>query len=365
MAHSDHPTQRIAILGVGLIGGSLGLALRSNRPDVRITGFDEPEVLEVAKKRGAIDALAATPEQAVSDADIVVLATPLATALSHLSAIAHHLRPGAVVTDVGSVKQPIQHHAGQHLPDDVDFVGGHPMTGSEKRGIEHADQLLFENAVYVLCPRDRKSRGFAAVADMVEGVGGRAMVIGAEEHDIAAARISHLPQLLAICLVNQIAGDDTSTQLAAGGFRDMTRIASSSFPVWRDIILANQGCILDELSRLSTTIERWRNRIAESDMDAIEERFQAAATLRSAVPASSKGFLKPLSDVFVYASDEPGALVRITGALSDDNANIKDIELLKIREGTGGTFRLGFSNDEEAEGAVDVLSRAGFRAYRL
>jgi prephenate dehydrogenase len=365
MASTDSPPQRIAILGVGLIGGSLGLALKASGSDIVVCGCDEADVLKVALRRGAIDTLAATPEKAVADADIVVLATPLASALKVLPRIAPHLKVNAVVTDVGSVKQPIGQHASRHLPEHVSFVGGHPMTGSEKRGIEHADALLFENAVYALCPQTSTAAGFEAVSTMVETVGARVLVLEAKAHDTAAARISHIPQLLAICLVNQMAGDAVSAQLAAGGFRDMTRIASSSFSMWRDIIVANQGSILDELARFSASLERLRNRIAESDMDAVEARFQMASDLRSTVPASSKGFLKPLSDVFVYTSDQPGALLRITGTLSDQNADIKDIELLKIREGTGGTFRLGFSGDEAAENAVDILSRAGFHAYRL
>jgi len=143
--------ERISILGTGLIGGSLGLAWQERRPDCTIVGHDRPEVLEQAEARGAIDQKAADPVTAVEGADLVVLATPLATVLRHLEAVADRVDQDAIVTDVGSVKQPVLDQAADVLPEGLSFVGGHPMAGAENAGIEHADPLLFENAVYVLC----------------------------------------------------------------------------------------------------------------------------------------------------------------------------------------------------------------------
>src|SRR5690606_6535649 len=134
--------ERIALLGVGLIGGSLGLSWKKNRPDVRIIGFDDPDVLDEALRRGAIDERAATPETAVAAADLVVLATPLGPMFRLLDQIAEHLPPHALVTDVGSVKQPVVTHAREVLPHPDRFIGGHPMAGSERGGIAHADPFL-------------------------------------------------------------------------------------------------------------------------------------------------------------------------------------------------------------------------------
>jgi prephenate dehydrogenase len=365
MAASHISFDRIALLGVGLIGGSLGLALKRHAPDLVITGFDTPEVLDLAQDRGAIDVKAASAKACVQDADLVILATPLAPALQLLTEIASSIKTGAVVTDVGSVKNPVTQHAGDVLPEHAVFIGGHPMTGSEKTGISHADAVLFENAVYVLCPETTDAPEFEALAGLLAQVGAHVRVMGAEAHDRAAARVSHIPQLLAITLVNQILDDSDSAGLAAGGFRDMTRIASSSFGMWRDILLGNEGPILDELAGVSASLQRLRNRIAEGDMDAVAESFRTAATTRNAIPSNSKGFLNPLSDVFVYTPDEPGALLTIVKVLSEADVDIKDIELLKIREGTGGTFRLGFRDADAAAEAVKVLSASGLHAYSL
>lgn len=364
---------RIALLGVGLIGGSLGLAWHRYRPDCRIVGYDTPEVLDRALHAGVIDERAATPGDAVRDADVVVLATPIGAAMTLLDQIAPHLSDGALVTDVCSVKRPVVEHAAAVLPAHVRFVGGHPMAGAERGGVEHADLFLFENAAYVLCPPDDVAvadveAAYPELVDLVEATGARALVLSAERHDRIAATVSHLPQLLAVLLMRSAAEhaaiDPAVLTLAAGGFRDMTRIASSPFAPWRDILLANEGAILDALARFAAGLQQARNRLIEEDLDALDALFHRARTTRQSVPTQSKGFLHPLADVYVSAEDRPGVLHAITGALHEAELNVKDIELLKIREGTGGTFRVGFATDDDARAAREALKAAGFALAR-
>ncbi|MFQ5570797.1 MAG: prephenate dehydrogenase/arogenate dehydrogenase family protein [Rhodothermales bacterium] len=366
--------QRIALLGVGLIGGSLGLAWKKNRDTLTLVGYDAPSVLDEAAQRGAIDEKAATPEAAVREADLVVLATPLAPMMRLLEIIAPHLSPGTPVTDVGSVKRPVMEQALRVLPEANPFIGGHPMAGSETGGIAHADAFLFENATYVLCPPpglppDTLPRQHAEVVALVEATGARLLVLDAERHDRIAASVSHLPQLLAITLMNYAAGlnakDDAFLRLAAGGFRDMTRIASSPFDMWSHILVANQGPILDALSGFATSLRKVQNRIIEEDQHALRDAFSEARRVRDTIPRDTKGFLHPLADLYVYAEDRPGVLYHITRVLFEAEINIKDIELLKVREGTGGAFRLSFSDEATADAAVEVLERAGCRAHRL
>ena len=362
----------IAIIGVGLIGGSLGIAWKKRRSDVRIVGFDNPRVLTTAVERGAIDAGASSAADAVREADIIVLAAPLRVIVSTLDDIAPHVKPGAVVTDVGSVKRPVVDHALDVLPRHVRFIGGHPMAGSERRGVEHADALLFENATYVLCPAD----GGKALQDeqpafvqLIRSTGARLLMLDADRHDAIAATVSHLPQFLAVALMNYAAdrnaSDDAFLQLAAGGFRDMTRIASSPFDVWRDIFIANGDPVLDALAGFTAHLQRLRTRMATDDFSALEEAFETARSARDSIPRDTKGFLHPLADVYVYAEDRPGELLSIARILHDASLNIKDIELLKIREGTGGAFRIGFSDPDVAEAAVEALTSARYTAYRL
>lgn len=364
---------RIAILGTGLIGGSLGLVWRQRRPDCVVVGHDRPDVLDEAKARGAIDAKAADPVTAVDDADVVVLATPPATALRLLEHIAPHLARGTRVTDVASVKTPILEQAREVLRPDTPFIGGHPMAGSEEQGIAHATPILFENAAYVLCPAQSTGETDLAtrypdVVDLVTATGARPLLLDAHTHDRIAAAVSHLPQLLAVTLVNTVAdvdaNDEQTLRLAAGGFRDMTRIAASPFGMWRDILIGNQRPILDILSHFARRLQSVRNRLIEEDLDALDSAFQSARDTRRTIPTDSKGFLQPLADVYVEASDRPGVLAEMTATLFEAGLNIKDIELLKFREGTGGTFRLGFASEADAAAAVDVLNDTDFRAHR-
>jgi prephenate dehydrogenase len=248
------------------------------------------------------------------------------------------------------------------------------MAGSEKGGLASADAFLFENATYVLCPAERQdvagfTRRHAGLVELVEATGARLLVLDARRHDRIAATVSHLPQLLAVTLMNYAAGlnaeDGAFLRLAAGGFRDLTRIASSPFEMWQHILVANEGPILDALGGFAAALQRLRNRLIEDDLEALHDAFTDARRTREAIPRNSKGFLHPLADVYVYAEDRPGELHRITRVLFEAEMNIKDIELLKVREGTGGAFRLSFADDATAASAVNVLEHAGFRAHRL
>ncbi len=366
--------RKIGIIGVGLIGGSLGLVWKKRVDDLEIVGFDDPGVLDRAVERGAIDRGAATLEHAVSGADLVVLATPIRTIIRLLEEVAPHLRKGALVTDVGSVKRPIANHARETLPDHVTFVAGHPMAGSERRGIAHADALLFENATYVLCPpagmaEETFESEYASFVELIRSTGARLILLQPDRHDRIAAVVSHLPQLLAVTLMNHAreenAKDDACLGLAAGGFRDMTRIASSPFDVWQDIVVANNGPILDVLASFASRLQSIRHRVAAEELDSIRSMFETARSARESIPRDTKGFLHPLADVYVYAEDRPGELMSITRTLHEASLNIKDIELLKIREGTGGAFRIGFNDDATADEASSALAREGYTAYRL
>ncbi len=364
--------QRIAIVGVGLIGGSLGLVWNKERPELHIVGHDAPEVLDAALAAGAIDEAEADLEAAVQGADLVMLAVPMHTMAATLEACAPRLRPGCILSDVGSVKAPIAALAARRLPPGAVYIGGHPMAGSEKGGVEHANAFMFENATYALCPPDGMSEAdfqqrHADFLEVIGLTGARILLMQPERHDRIAAVVSHLPQLLAVTLVNYTSSlntaDDAFLRLAAGGFRDMTRIASSSFDLWRDILKENEGAILDALAGYAAAFQKLRNRIIEDDYDGVGELFRSARRIRDTIPKNAKGFLSPLLDVFVFVEDKPGALHAITGGIAEAGINIKDIELLKIREGIGGALRLSFGDHPTAEAAVAVLRRIGFTAY--
>jgi len=259
------------------------------------------------------------------------------------------------------------------LPEDVPFVGGHPMAGAEYPGIDHASALLFENAAYTLCfpegvdPEAAMEDTFAPLVDLIDAAGARVMTLDAETHDRVAAVISHLPQLVAVALVNTVSDSnvrETAVQLAAGGFRDVTRIAASPFSMWRDILVGNEGAVHDALSGFTRALQSLRNKLIADDLDGLEDAFEEARDTRETIPRTAKGFLTMLSNVYVQTPDEKGVLHKLTGLMVDADLDVKDVELQKFREGTGGTFRFGFDGVEEAETAVDVFNEAGFDAHR-
>lgn len=362
--------ERVAIVGVGLIGGSLAMAWQERRPDLTIVGWDRPDVLEAARDRGVIDEAAPSLQQAAARTDVLVLATPIATTAALVPKVAAWLDSDTIVTDVGSVKGPIINAARRHLRPGQVFIGGHPMAGAEQGGLANADAFLFENATYVLCPGHHQSNtSYQAVAELVESTGARVLSMDAVRHDRVAACISHVPQLLAIALMRLAAQrsqtDPAVLQLAAGGFRDMTRIASSPYSLWEPILRANKQDVNAILSELITTLTSMKDALEHEEMEALAPLFQQARSVRETIPRDFKGFVDPLADVYVYAEDRPGVLAHIAGTLFKDNISIKDIELLKVREGTGGAFRLSFLDDRTANAAVATLEVAGCRAYRL
>lgn len=359
----------MALVGTGLMGGSLGLAARRRFPDLVVVGWDDPATLHMALQTGAISKAGRSLAETVRGVDLIVVCTPVGTALDLLDEIGSAASDRAVITDIGSVKKPITTRASRVLPDSVLFIGGHPMTGSEKSGVEHANALLYENATWILTPPVGGDVRYGALVSFLGSLGARIMELPAERHDAIAARVSHLPQLLAVLLVNVLSADRTRypelVEMAAGGFRDMTRIAGSPFAMWRDILASNDREIHDVLSAFSDRLRTLSDAVRDGDLPSIAASFNDAEQTRDFIPSDRKGFLHPLSNIYVFADDRPGALVRVTTALFDARINIRDIELLRIREGTGGTFRLGFVSPEQATSAVDVLSDVGIRAYRL
>lgn len=355
----------VVIVGVGLIGGSLGMALKRSGRAGCITGVSRPDTLAKAEALGCIDrgfpydALA----EALGDADVLFLACPIQRIISLVAALADMTLPaGLIISDVGSTKGRITETAQALLPDHVHFIGGHPMAGSETSGVQGADPFLFQNAIYVLCPADAVPDALCReFGDFLGVTGARIIIMDAVRHDHAVAKVSHLPQLLAVSLVNFLTqgqpDGQTDLQLAAGGFRDMTRIASSPFGMWRDIIETNEPVLKDALKHFAGQLSHLSDSLEPASL---EKAFDLAAHARSGIPKDSKGFLHPLSEILVVLEDRPGMILGIAAPLAEADINIQDIEVLKVREGEAGTLRLAFSDHSVSRQAMAILKKAGF-----
>lgn len=280
---------RVAILGLGLMGASLGLAIRAEHGRLAgaVVGYDNaPEVGARAVARGAIDLASASAAEAVASADLVVLAMPTLAAESTLHAIAPHVMPRATITDVCSVKGPLVRLAPNTLTHPERYVGGHPMAGSERSGIEAARDDLYRGARWALTPTAQTAPdALARVHALVIALGALPLEIDAETHDNAVAGISHLPLTLAVALTQTLAeaGDwPLMATLAAGGYRDTTRVAAGDPVMGRDMLLANRAALLARIDAFNATLAELREAIARGDAAAIEASLRAAQTARLA-----------------------------------------------------------------------------------
>jgi prephenate dehydrogenase len=260
--------QRVAIVGLGLIGGSVGLALRKAKAAQHVAGYDLGRgVSERAQRIGAIDQAYEALADAVQGAELVVLATPVGSMRHLLGQLASVLTPGSVVTDVASTKAQVMQWAEELLPTSVSFVGGHPMAGKEVSGVEAADAELFRGKVYCLCATARtRPEAVKKVSMLIETLGAHMRFMEPVRHDEQVAGVSHLPFLASVALVNAVAGQDYWPEmaiLAASGFRDMSRLAAGSPEMYRDICLTNGEAITAWMDTYIATLQQMRDQIAQ------------------------------------------------------------------------------------------------------
>ncbi len=339
------------------------MALKQNRSDIYISGYDHSFVAAEAKRMRIIDEVLMEWPQDCAGADVVFLCTPLKIIVRHIKSLHRVVDKGTIVTDIGSTKAELA-----ELVKKIDFsgayVGGHPMTGAEKSGLKASNPLLYENAIYILTNVNKANKTLVGqkLYPLLQSIKARTLLLDAVAHDRIMAAISHLPQILAVALVNLIGKKESEQlpyfELAAGGFRDLTRIASSPFDIWSDIIQSNKDNIDRVLKDFIAILQQ-----LELNLSNLQHEFEQANSLRNRLPKKNKGFLSPLVDVLVYVTDQVGVISKISNALADKGIDIRDIELLKIREKEGGVFRLSFANIREAETAVEVLNSVNFRAY--
>jgi prephenate dehydrogenase len=276
--------KRISIIGLGLIGGSWALALKKLGYAAHRVGYDVPEVLKQAVESGAVDEGAKDVDEAVRNADLVILATPVGRILELLPQLASRVPPHALITDVGSTKRKIVELATELPSGGPLFLGGHPLAGKEHSGFEHADADLFQNACYAITPsslatmEDERVKAFVS---LVESLGAQPYVMDAAGHDLAVAYLSHMPQLLSTGLAGMMAEKadkgNVPMRLAGSGFRDLTRLAESPYSMWRDICLTNTENIQAALDAMIQKLDTIRTHLSTREL---EDEFNQARKLR-------------------------------------------------------------------------------------
>ena len=371
MAESNAPTpEQVTVIGLGLIGGSLCRAVRRFYPGVRLVGVDQNDSAAAAQQDGLVDQGFSVQnlKTACADSELIFVATPVAAAEQLLEPIAAAAPAGAVVSDAGSLKKSICTYAEQAFRHAAaSFIGGHPMAGGEKSGYRHADPFLFQNAIYVLTPGQGVSaEQLTFLSGFLRRLGAHVVLLDPAEHDEIVAAVSHLPQLLANTLMHFAAHRNRRNpvllKMAAGGFRDMTRIASSPYDMWKDICSGNRANILTAIDEFIAALQQMRSLVAADDLEAF---FLDAARFRLSIPKDTRGFLYQHFELSVEVEDRPGIVAEIAVALAEQDINIKDIEVLKVRENEGGTFRLAFATRDECNRALAILGQKGFRCREM
>ncbi|RPI74279.1 MAG: prephenate dehydrogenase/arogenate dehydrogenase family protein, partial [Ignavibacteriales bacterium] len=317
----------ISILGLGLIGGSIAKALKNSKQDFEITGYDKPASADLAFDLKIIDNKITSVSDSL-DSEIIFLCLPTNLSLQYLKELAPHLKENQIISDVSGVKG-IFEKEWQKIKSVGCYVGGHPMTGKEKGGLENSDSLLFENSLYLLSEKSKNLSCITKFTEIIRLLGARIRFVDPYLHDKIIAYVSHLPQVLAVSLVNCLEENDdiNYTDFAAGGFRDLTRIASSEFNLWEPVFLYNKDEITSAIEKLVFKLESAKRMIDKEANESLRNEFLLSRKKREAIPSNIKGFLNPVYDVFIYAEDKPGSLFRLTETLFRNSINIKDLEL--------------------------------------
>jgi prephenate dehydrogenase len=346
--------RRAHVVGLGLIGASVALALREC--GWTVTGVDDnADTMDAALASNVVTGVELSP-----DATLVVIATPAGVvAAVAAETLAHLTNPDVVVTDVAGVKGSIV-----ALVDDERFLGGHPMAGSELRGLAGARAELFRGCTWVLTPNDHTSPStYSTLHGVLREIGANVVAISAADHDRLVAIASHVPHLLAGSLMNeasQVAEQDAVLlQLAAGGFRDMTRIAAGDPAIWPDILFENRDAVVQSLASLEGRLKTLREALVDDGRDVILESLLSAASARRQLPGRALSS-DDLAYLRVKVSDEPGVLARVTRSASDLAVNIYDIEIAHGIEGVGGTLLLAV-DAQQFELFADALTALGFQ----
>lgn len=360
--------EKIGFIGLGLIGGSIAKTLKRLYPGKKLyaTSGHLSTVTEAFADHTIENDTQLSLEE-IGSCDLIFLCTPVQKNIAYLKELKPVLKEGAIITDVGSVKSDI-HAAAAKAGMERCFIGGHPMTGSEKTGYANATAYLLENAYYIITPTAQSPADqVSEFTELVRSLGAIPMVLDYRAHDHATATISHLPHIVAASLVNLVQQLDdeheTMKTIAAGGFKDITRIASSSAVMWENICLSNREQILEIMDRFGEQLSFIRAEIADADGSSINGFFQSAKDYRDSITISKSGPLKKVFELYCDLIDEAGGIATIATILASNNLSIKNIGIIHNREFEDGVLHLEMYDADSLQKAVELLRKYHYTVY--
>ncbi|MCR4690994.1 MAG: prephenate dehydrogenase [Lachnospiraceae bacterium] len=368
MTEYDFSNIKCSFFGLGLIGGSVALALKNSLPDITIQAVDKDEnSLSAALSEGIIAKGEAQLYPAFFDCDYLFLCAPVSENDALLEQIAEKIKEGCILTDVGSVKNTtckaiekagLQKH----------FIGGHPMAGSEKTGFQNASAGLLENAYYILTPSPEVSDAAAdRFAALIRCCGVIPLIMSPEKHDYVTGGISHLPHIISAALVNFVKTHDDDAglmkQVAAGGFRDITRISSSSPQMWQAICMTNTDVIISMLTDYIRGLEEIKEKLTARDSEILYRFFDSAKEYRDSFQLADAGPIKKACALFVDIPDVPGSIAQTATILAEHDLSLKNIGIMNSREFQEGALRIEFYDEATALQAADVLRDHNYKIF--
>ena len=353
----------IYIAGLGLIGASMALGIKRDHPDYEILGYNRSQASrDIALERGMIDRATDDFASFAPLADVIILTLPIKQTLAFIKELANlDLKEGVIISDAGSTKSAIVATAEKYFADKpVRFVGAHPMAGSHKTGAASADVNLFENAYYIFTPSNlTTSDTLEEMKDLLSGLHARFIEIDAEEHDRVTSQISHFPHILASGLMEQTASyaeeHEMARRFAAGGFRDMTRIAESEPGMWTSILLSNRETIIERIEDFKRRLDEVGQAISKGDENQIWNFFNQAREQRQAMEIHKRGGVDSSFDLYVDVPDEEDVILRILELLRGTSlVNIHINE--ENREDVHGILQISFKNAQDLKRAEQVIT---------
>ena len=359
---------KIGFIGLGLIGGSIARAVRHFYPEAEILACSRTRAsVEQAVRDGVVDRIPNGIDENFSDCDYIFLCAPVTSNAAYLKQLKPLIHPSCIITDVGSTKSDI-HARVEELGMETNFIGGHPMAGSEKTGYAHSRRILIENAYYVITPTPQVPK--AAVEryrDFVASLKALPLILDCHTHDYVTAGISHLPHIIASSLVNLIKDSDTEDGImklvAAGGFKDITRIASSSPEMWEQICMTNRKNISSILNDYIQSLTRIRIQLEQGESGAVYRLFETSRDYRNSLPSRGSGPIQPIYEIYCDMVDEAGGIATLATILASNQINLKNIGIIHNREFIGAVLRIEFYDEPSMKQAVDILRKYRYVIY--
>lgn len=360
--------KKIGFIGLGLIGGSIAKAIRQYFPDYEIVAFDKSkETLALATQESVIDIACTIIDDNFKNCEYIFLCAPVSYNTAYLKQLKEYLHEDCILTDVGSVKTSI-HKEVITLDMEANFIGGHPMAGSEKSGFVNSKSILIENAYYILTPSEKVSKEkVVKYESFIQTLKALPVILGYEEHDYITGAISHLPHIIASSLVNFVKEHDGKNELmkhlAAGGFKDITRIASSSPTMWQHICLKNKDNIVKILNEYIDLLNLAKESVANEEEQDIYNFFESSKNYRNSIPGGSSGPIKRMFAVYCDIVDEAGGIATIATILAANNINLKNIGIIHNREFEEGVLRIEFYDESSSRKAAELLQKYRYIVY--